>query len=76
MKTYKDFILENSKLIQDLSDLHKHITTTEPTGSNITKLHDIVHSISQAYEIPHDELYKSVINNTDAHSKYKEASAD
>jgi hypothetical protein len=75
MKTFKTFISEVSKLMPDIKDLHKHVTITEPSGSNVTKMHDMVNDIAKAYDTPRDDIYNTITNNPKAHQKYKDAAS-
>jgi hypothetical protein len=70
MKSFKTFM---STLVPNLKDLHTHVTTTEPTGSNITKMHDMVNDIAKADGTPRHDIYNTIIDNPRAFGKYKTA---
>ena len=71
MKSYNEYLEES--INDDMSELHKHVTTSEPTHSNILAMHDKVRAIARKHGIPSSKVYNKVVHNSEAHEKFRTA---
>ena len=71
MKSYTEYLEES--INNDMEDIHKHVTTTEPTHRNILTMHDKVRSVARKHGIPSGRVYNKIVHNKDAHEKFREA---
>lgn len=71
--SYRNKMLATESIESAKQQLDNHVTNTEPTLSNITKMHDMVRNISKTHGVSSDKIYDQVKDNTMAHQKYRDA---
>lgn len=74
--SYRNKMLATESVESDKQMLDNHVTNSEPSLSNINKMHDMVRNISKTHGISTDKLYNQVKNNSAAHEKFRDASTD
>jgi len=71
---YRNKLLATESYESDKQLLDHHVTTAEPTVSNVNKMHDMVRNIAKSHGVSSDEIYNQVKNNNSAHQTFRDAS--
>ena len=71
---YRNKLLAKESYESDKQLLDYHVTTAEPTVSNVNKMHDMVRNIAKSHGVSSDEIYNQVKNNNSAHQTFRDAS--
>ena len=73
---YRNKLLATESYESDKQLLDHHVTTAEPTVSNVNKMHDMVRNIAKTHGVSSNKIYDQVKNNNSAHQTFRDASSE
>ena len=73
---YRNKLLAKESYESDKQLLDHHVTTAEPTVSNVNKMHDMVRNIAKSHGVSSNKIYDQVKNNNSAHQIFRDASTE